>query len=70
MLKVWALMLVGALLVALNVGDQAFAQQSRRQQMQGGNAGNCPVGTCNMKGGKFAKDVKYCSAANCNKAKR
>ena len=31
----------------------------------GDMAGRCPAGTCNQKGGPFARDVKQCSAANC-----
>ena len=27
----------------------------------------CPVGTCSRMGTPYAKDVKYCSAANCRK---
>jgi hypothetical protein len=67
MSKLLALMTVAALLLVFNLGEAAFAQMSRRQQMQGGAAGNCPVGTCNKQGGKFAQDVKNCSASNCKK---
>lgn len=41
-----------------------------RTKMTGGNSSECPKGTCNMAGGTFAKDVKYCSAANCAKGKK
>jgi hypothetical protein len=27
----------------------------------------CPAGTCSRAGTPYAKDVKYCSAANCKK---
>jgi hypothetical protein len=27
----------------------------------------CPAGTCSKAGTPYAKDVKYCSAANCRK---
>jgi hypothetical protein len=67
MSKILTLMALAALLLVLNFGDAALAQMGRQQQMQGGSAGNCPVGTCNKMGGTFAKDVKYCSAANCKK---
>lgn len=43
------------LLLVSGVGEAAFAQ--------GGNS--CPPGTCNPKGGPVAKDLKFCSASNC-----
>jgi hypothetical protein len=34
---------------------------------QGGGGVPCPTGTCSKMGTSIAKDVKYCSAANCKK---
>ena len=69
MLKILTITTLAALLLVFNLGEAAFAQQNRRQQMQGGSSGNCPVGTCAKNGGSFAKDVQYCSASNCKKPK-
>ena len=33
-----------------------------------GMAGTCPAGTCAQNGGKQAKNLKNCAAANCAKA--
>ena len=45
------------LILVSGVGEAAFAQ--------GGNLISCPPGTCNPKGGPVAKDLKFCSASNC-----
>jgi hypothetical protein len=67
MLKTSMLMIVAALLL-IGLGN-AFAQMGPKMQMSGKN-GACPAGTCAKNGGSFAKDVKFCSAYNCKKAKQ
>jgi hypothetical protein len=66
MLKISVLMIVAALLLA-GLGG-AFAQMAPKMQMSG-KSGTCPAGTCAKNGGSFAKDVKYCTAFNCRRAK-
>jgi hypothetical protein len=69
MFKILTLMTVAALVLVFNFVDTASAQYSGRGiQMLGGNAGKCPIGTCNVTGGRFAKDVNNCSTANCKQS--
>jgi len=62
MLKNIAVAAIGIWL--LNVG-QADAQGNISRAR--GNLITCPVNTCGKSGNAVAKDVKYCSAANCRK---
>ena len=56
--------LVAALVFLADFSAPAGAQ-SRPWQMRGG--GYCPVGTCSLSGGRRARNVANCSAANCRR---
>jgi len=58
--------LVG-LIVTLFAITSASAQSSNELNQRGGYAGMCNIGTCAEDGGRRAKDVRTCSAANCKK---
>lgn len=74
MFRIWLLTaVVGAVISSLLVliPDAAYAQSGGRggSNIKGskGSSGYCPAGTCSKQGGRWAANVKNCSAANCRK---
>ena len=69
--SVLAVAIVSVALPALIVfPDAANAQSSGRKGADvrsGTTGGYCPAGTCSKNGGKYARDVANCSAANCRR---
>ena len=62
MLKLMTLMIVMA---AGFVATPNNASAQQRPAEAGTSSGYCPPGTCAIKGGAFARDVRTCSKANC-----
>jgi hypothetical protein len=52
-------------LLTFGNADYASAQLGGTRAQPG--AGYCPAGTCGKNGGKRARDVRNCSAANCKR---
>jgi len=69
--SVLAVAIVSVALPALIVfPDAANAQSGGRKGADvrpATTGGYCPAGTCSKKGGKYARDVANCSAANCRR---
>jgi hypothetical protein len=63
MLKIVAIAAVGILPFLFNAGE-ANAQGKMGSM---GKGVRCPVNTCSKMGTERAKDVRYCSPANCPK---
>ena len=60
---------IGLLFLTVSVMGDASAQIGG-SRVGSGNSGYCPAGTCARDGGKYAKNLKFCSAANCRGAAR
>jgi|SoiMethySBSTD1v2_1073268.scaffolds.fasta_scaffold33561_3 hypothetical protein len=67
MSKILTTVTVAALLLVFNLGEAALAQFKGTASGGSNHSGKCAVGTCATGGGELARDVKYCSAANCKK---
>jgi len=64
------LFLILAVVILAIARPPAEARRSKDNTASAGSASimaACPAGTCNRRGGTRARDVKYCSAANCRK---
>ena len=67
MSKTLTIVTVAALLLVLSLQGTANAQFKGTASGQAATAGKCPNNTCARDGSGFAKNLKYCSAANCKK---
>ena len=67
MSKTLTIVTVAALLLVLSLQGTANAQFKGTPAGQAASSGKCPNNTCARDGSGFAKNLKYCSAANCKK---
>ena len=65
MSKTLTIVTVAALVFSLQ--GTANAQFKGTPAEQAASSGKCPNNTCAKDGSGFAKNLKYCSAANCKK---
>ena len=65
--KTLTIVTIAALLLVFNFRGTANAQFKGTASGQAATAGKCPDNTCAKDGSGFAKNLKYCSAANCKK---
>ena len=63
MLKIVAIAVIGILPFLFNASEA----NAQGKQFSTNNSIRCPVNTCGKSGKERAKDIKYCSAANCKK---